>query len=306
MRILLTGGAGFIGSHIADAYIAAGHRVAVLDNLKTGFRRNLNPRAEFHLTDVRDEAEVRKIIRKFQPQVINHHAALVEVIRSMREPAETLRVNVLGTANLLAAFGAESRARNKKFIFASTGGAIYGEPRKLPAAENTAPAPLSAYGLSKQMGEDLVRFYARQSGFDYLILRYANVYGPRQNPKGEAGVVAIFGGLLKNNRQPVIFGDGTKTRDYVYVGDIVRANLLGLKKGRNTELNLGWGREVSDLEIFEQAARFHAYARGPRFAPFRAGEVRRITLDAAKARRILGWRPHTGLEKGIAKTLAAL
>lgn len=305
MRILVTGGAGFIGSHIVDEYIREGHAVAVLDNLSTGFRRNLNPRAKFHKADIRDASAVRKIIGREQPQIISHHAAIAEVIRSMREPAKTLEVNVLGTANLLTAFE-ESRARNKKFIFASTGGAIYGEPKKLPAAETEPAVPLSVYGLSKKMDEELVRYYARQDGFEYLIFRYANVYGPRQNPKGEAGVVAIFGGLLKNGKQPVIFGDGTKTRDYVYVGDVVRANLLALRRGRNTELNLGLGRKISDYKVFEETAVFYKYSRKPRFARFRPGEVQDITLDARRARQLLGWMPEMDFETGVFETLNSL
>ena len=306
MKILVTGGAGFIGGHIVDAYLKAGHKVAVLDDLVTGSRRNLNPKAKFYKADVRDVKKVRAAIAEFQPDVINHHAAIAEVVRSMRDPMPTLEVNVLGTANLLTAFGTMSRSKNKKFIFASTGGALYGEPRKLPAGETTLPGPLSVYGLSKQMAEDLIRFYAREFSFPYLIFRYANVYGPRQNPKGEAGVVAIFGGLLKVGKQPAIFGDGKKTRDYVYVGDIVRANLLGLTKGKNVELNLGLGREVQDRKVFDEVAAYYGYSKEPKYLPHRKGEVKRITLDAKKARRVLGWKPGVDLEDGIKKALKAL
>jgi UDP-glucose 4-epimerase len=303
MKILITGGAGFIGSHIVDAYIAQGHSVAVIDNLSTGFRRNVNKKAKFYKADITDIKAVQRIVAQVQPQVVNHQAALVEVIRSLRDPLPTLIVNTLGTANILTAFGTLSKAKNKKFLFASTGGAIYGEPKKLPADEKTFPMPLSAYGLSKHMAEEEIRFLSKQFDFEYLIFRYANVYGPRQNPKGEAGVVAIFGGLLKHGEQPIIFGDGKKTRDYMFVSDIVRANVLGLKKGKNIEINLGWGRHVSDREVFDRVAEFYGYGKPPRFLPHRAGEVRHITLNASKAEKELGWAPKVPFEKGVRQTL---
>lgn len=306
MRILVTGGAGFIGSHVADAYLARGHKVVVIDDLSTGSRKNVDPIVRFYKGDIRDAKVLRRIVQKEQPQVLSHHAALVSVARSLRDPMPTLEVNVLGTVNLLTAFGEASRAKNKKFIFASTGTAFYGDPHEVRASESTPALPLSAYGLSKKMAEEAVRLYAHQFGFDYLMLRYANVYGPRQNPKGGVGAIAIFSDLLKRGKHPLIFGNGKKTRDYIHVEDIVRANVLGLKKGSKVELNLGWGREISDRQVFDAVARYYGYAREPRHAPHREGEVHRITLDSKKARRVLGWTPRVTFEKGIPATLGDL
>jgi len=313
MKIIITGGAGFIASHVADAYIKAGHRIAVIDNLSTGFRKNLNPEAKFYKADIRNLSSVEKIFRRERPDAVNHHAAIAEVIKSLRNPIPTFQANVLGTANVLLAFGKYGRHRRAspgagygKFIFSSTGGAIYGEPKKLPADEKTPVIPLSPYGLSKILGEEIIKFYARQYGFKYLIFRYPNVYGPRQNPRGEAGVVAIFGGLMKNGRQPIIFGDGTKGRDYTYVGDIVRANITALKKGRDNILNLGWGKLVTDQTIFDSIARAIGFKQKPIYAPYRKGEVYRISIDAKKARKVLGWKPKVKLEDGIRQTLKNL
>ena len=199
MKILITGGAGFIASHVADTYIKAGHKVAIVDNLLTGFRRNVNPKAKFYKADIRDLTQMQAIFKKERPEIVNHHAAIAEVVKSLRNPIPTLQTNVLGTTNVLLSFGMYGRGKNKKFIFSSTGGAIYGEPKKIPADESEERAPLSPYGLSKLLGEELIKFYARQYGFSYLIFRYPNVYGPRQNPKGEAGVIAIFGRLMKRH-----------------------------------------------------------------------------------------------------------
>lgn len=306
MRIIVTGGAGFIASHIVDRYIRDGHRVAVIDNLNTGFRENVNPKARFYKTDIRDRGAVERIFKKERPKIVNHHAAIAEVVKSLRDPIPTYEVNVLGTANVLTAFAKYGRRGEKKFIFSSTGGAIYGEPKKIPADENTAVTPLSPYGLSKFLGEELIKFYARINGFDYLIFRYPNVYGPRQNPKGEAGVVAIFGGLMKTGKQPTIFGDGTKARDYCYVDDIVGANVLALKKCRNETINLGWGQEISDQKIFKATAKAAEFAKEPIYAPYRRGEVYRIALSAKKAGKVLGWKPKIKLNEGVAKTVRKL
>jgi UDP-glucose 4-epimerase len=302
MRILVTGGAGFIGSHIVDRFVALGHRVAVVDNLSTGFRSNLNRKARFYEADIRNSTRVREIFRRERPEIVCHQAAIAEVVKSLRDPLPTLEVNVQGTVNLLLA-GAETGI--KKFLFASTGGAIYGEPEKIPAGESCCATPLSPYGLSKLLGEECIRCYARVHGFRYLLLRYPNVYGPRQNPRGEAGVVAIFAGLMRDGDRPTIFGDGTKARDYVYVDDVARANVLGLKRGRDEFLNLGWGRKVSDQEIFDTLARHMGYPKPPRYAPFRKGEVYQIALDARRARKRIGWLPSFNLDKGIRAYLEA-
>jgi UDP-glucose 4-epimerase len=302
MKILVTGGAGFIGSHLVDRFIALGHDVAVIDNLSTGFRRNLNRAARFYEADVRNSTRVRQIFRRERPEIVCHQAAIAEVVKSLRDPLPTLEVNVQGTVNLLLAAGEQGI---RKFLFASTGGAIYGEPDRIPAGETTPPAPLSPYGLSKLLGEECIRFYARACGFRYLLLRYPNVYGPRQNPLGEAGVVAIFAGLMKHGGRPTIFGDGSKARDYVYVQDVVRANVLGLRRGRDEILNLGWGRKVTDQEIFDTLARHMGYPARARHAPFRKGEVYQIALDARRARERIGWRPAFTLDQGIRAYLEA-
>ncbi len=313
MKIILTGGAGFIGSHVADAYIKAGHRVVVIDNISTGFRKNVNPRAKFYKADIRDRAAMDRIFKKERPDIVNHHAALAEVAKSLHDPIPTLETNVMGTVNVCLAFGAHGRSGAKrKFIFSSTGGAMYGEPKKLPASEAEAPATLSPYGLSKHLGEEIIEFYARAYDFDYFIFRYANAYGPRQNPKGEAGVVAIFGGLMKAGRRPVIFGDGTKARDYVYVGDVARANALALRRAQRhfpaknnagKMANIGTGKLVTDREIFEAVARETGFKGKPVHAPYRKGEIYRISLDARRARKILGWKPETALREGIRAAL---
>jgi len=302
MRILVTGGAGFIGSHVVDGYLQDGHRVSVVDNLATGSRGNVHPKARFYEGDIRNTTRLREILRREKPDVVNHHAAIAEVVRSLRDPLPTLEVNVSGTAALLLACG---EAGIKKFLFASTGGAIYGEPKRIPATESEPPTPLSPYGLSKWLGEECIRFYSRIYGFPYLILRYPNVYGPRQNPKGEAGVVAIFAGLMVEGARPTIFGDGGKTRDYVYVEDVVRANRIALKRGKNETLNLGWGRKVSDQAIFDTLARLFLYREKPRYAAHREGEVYRIALSARRASRRLGWKPTVSLEEGMRRFLDA-
>ena len=303
MKILVTGGVGFIGSHIVDAYINLGYKVVVIDNLSTGFRKNLNPKAKFYKADIGDLLKIEKIFQKEKPQIVNHHAAIAEVVKSLRDPLPTLNVNVIGTINLLLAAG---KIRVKKFIFSSTGGAIYGQPDKIPADENTPAIPLSPYGLSKLLGEECIKFYAKHYGFDYLIFRYPNVYGPRQNPKGEAGVVAIFSGLMRKGKQPTIFGDGSKTRDYVHIDDIVRANIIGLHKGKNEILNLGWAKKISDQKIFDTIAKNLNFKKPPIYAPFRHGEVYQIALSAKKARKNLGWQPQISLEEGIKKTVKTI
>ena len=306
MKIIVTGGAGFIASHVTDAYVKAGHNVVVIDNLLTGFRKNLNPKAKFYKADIRDLALIEKIMKRERPEVVNHHAAIAEVVKSVINPIPTYEVNVLGTANVLLAFGKFGKGKNRRFIFSSTGGAIYGEPKKIPADESTPRTPLSPYGLSKAIGEDVINFYAKQYGFTPVIFRYPNVYGPRQNPKGEAGVIAIFGGLMKSGKQPIIFGDGTKARDYTYVGDLVRANLAALRKGDNAVINLGWGKPVTDNMIFKGVAKATGFSGKPKYAPYRKGEVYRISLDARKAHRLLGWKPSVELQEGIERAVEGI
>lgn len=304
MKIIVTGGAGFIASHVADAYIEAGHKVVIIDNLLTGFRKNINPKAKFYKADIRDRAAMGKIFKKERPEIVCHHAAIAEVIKSLRDPIPTLQTNVLGTTNLLLAFGNYGQGKNRKFIFSSTGGAMYGMPKHIPAAETEQPITLSPYGLSKHLGEEVIKFYARQFNFHYFIFRYANVYGPRQNPKGEAGVTAIFAGLMKAGKQPIIFGDGKKARDYVYIDDIARANLMVLKHKKSDIANLGWGKLVTDQDIFDAIAKATKFSGKPTYAPYRTGEIFRISLDARKAKKILGWEPKVKLAEGIKEVVA--
>lgn len=306
MKIIVTGGAGFIASHVVDAYIKAGHTVVVIDNLLTGFRKNVNPKAKFYKDDIRDLAAMEKIFKKEKPEVVSHHAAIAEVVKSLRDPIPTLQTNVIGIANVLVAFGHYGRGKHRKFIFSSTGGAMYGDPKKIPAAESELPITLSPYGLSKHLGEEIVKFYARHFNFDYFIFRYANIYGPRQNPKGEAGIVAIFGGLMKAGIRPSIFGDGTKARDYVHVDDVARANLIALRRGKNDVANLGWGKLVTDQKIFDTIAHELNFAQKVKYAPYRKGEVYRISLDAKHAKNVLGWEAKITLEDGIRKTVATI
>ncbi len=303
MNILVTGGAGFIGSHVVDAHIKNGHRVTVVDNLSTGFRRNLHPRARFYNADIRNLSAILRIFKKERPAVVNHHAALASVIESMRDPGTTIAVNTVGTMNLLCAAHAGGV---KKFIFASTGGAMYGSPRKIPVSERAPAEPTSPYGLSKRLAEACVEFYGREHRLSYLIFRYANVYGPRQNPKGEAGVVAIFGGRMKRRARPTIFGDGNKSRDYVYVGDVARANIIALSRGENVTLNIGTGIPTTDRDVFDAVARAAGFAKEPRYAPFRPGEIRKIALDARRAEKTLRWKPLVAFEAGIRRTIDAM
>jgi UDP-glucose 4-epimerase len=301
MRILVTGGAGFIGSNVADRYLADGHEVAILDDLSSGLRANLPARARFFEADVRDAATVQHVFAEFRPEILNHHAAQIDVRKSVDAPVFDAEVNVLGTLNLLQAATA---AGTRKVIYASTGGALYGEGRELPATEEHPINPESPYGASKHAVEHYLYLYRLNRGLDYTILRYPNVFGPRQNPHGEAGVNAIFIGLLCEGKRPTIFGDGSAVRDYLYVGDVVEANALALDKGRGETVNLGWGKGVSVNEIFHALARLLDVHEEPIYAAARPGEVQRIYLDASRAHRVLGWTPRVRFEEGLRRTVA--
>ncbi|HVO28391.1 MAG TPA: NAD-dependent epimerase/dehydratase family protein [Candidatus Paceibacterota bacterium] len=304
MKIIVTGGAGFIASHIVDAYIAAGHKVAVIDNLSSGSRKNLNPRANFYKADIRNLAALHKIFGNERPDVVNHHAAFISVTDSVKKPDLTFAINAEGTLNVLLAF-ADAPAKRKKFIFASTGGAIYGSPKKLPAGESTPPDPLSPYALTKQVAEETVWYFSRQFGIDHLILRYANVYGPRQKAQGGAGVFPIFTEQIAHGIRPTIFGDGKKTRDYVYVGDVARASVLGVTRGRNETVNIATGRETSDYQVFRALADAYGFKKEPFYTPKRKGEVQRIFMSWSHAKKVLGWSPKVKFAEGVRKTTAA-
>ena len=301
MKVLVTGGSGFIGSHIVDAMIEEGHSVAVIDDLSSGSPENLNSRARLYDLSITDSAAVEKVIADERPELVSHHAAQTDVRRSMADPLYDATVNALGTINLLQLSVQHGVTR---FIFASTC-AVYSEPRYMPMDESHPIGPQSAYGASKHTAENYIRLYADVHGLRYKIFRYGNVYGPRQNPGGEAGVVAIFAGELISGAQPTIFGDGTKTRDYVFVQDIVAANLKAMGEGGDNEvLNLSWGREVSDFQIFEAVRMATGASTSPRYAPKRPGEAYRVSLDSSRAAKALGWRPTVRLEEGVQRSVS--
>ncbi len=301
MRILVTGGAGFIGSHVVDAYIDAGNDVIVVDNLVTGKRENVHAQARFYEVDIRDEDALRQIFTAERPDIVNHQAALANVRESMEKPREYADVNIIGSLVLLELsrqFGV------RKFIYASTGGAVYGEPEFLPVTEDHPVNPLDNYGASKHAVEHYCYLYRENYGLDYTVLRYPNVYGPRQDPLGEAGVIAIFTGRMLRGDVCVINGSGEQQRDFVYVGDVAWANVLALEKGSGGIYNLGWGQGVDINSLFQQLASVVGYHREPVYGPPKLGEVFRIYLDARKAREELGWEPRVSLEEGLARTVA--
>lgn len=300
MRILVTGGAGFIGSHVVDAYVATGHEVRVIDNLATGRRANVNAEAHLHEADIHS-IETEKVFAEFGPEIVNHHAAQASVKLSAADPQHDLEVNGGGTARI-AFLAAKHGAR--KVIYSSTGGALYGDPERVPVNEEHPIQPLSAYGLSKRVGELYLDLVGRTQGLAYTILRYANAYGPRQDPHGEAGVVAIFTGKMLRGEPCTIDGDGEQEKDYVYVGDIARANVIALEKGEGEALNIGTGQGTSVNAIFAALQRATSDTTPPLHGPRRPGDVRRIWLDSARAAKVLGWAPEVGLDEGIARTVA--
>lgn len=301
MKILVTGGAGFIGSHIVDRYIELGHSVTVIDDLSAGKKENLNPRCHFINIDITDAKEIEKIIDKEKPEILNHHAAQINLRKSVANPVYDARINILGLLNLL-----ESGIKHnlKKVIFASSGGAIYGEARVLPTPENYEPKlPLTPYGITKMASEQYLRFYFNKYRLPFVILRYSNVYGPRQDPFGEGGVVAIFAQKLLNGEQPIINGDGKQTRDFVYVGDIVTANVLALKKNVNTALNISTGIETSINQFFHLLATPTNSSVAEIHGESKSGDQQRSVLDNTLARTILGWQSKTPLIAGLEKTV---
>jgi UDP-glucose 4-epimerase len=299
MKILVTGGAGFIGSHVVDAYLAAGHEVVVVDDLSTGRRENLDPRARFHHLDIQD-LRTAELIRTERPEVLNLHAAQMDVRRSVADPLLDARINVLGMINLLEA---ARQAGVRRILFASSGGAVYGEQEAFPAPETHPTNPVSPYGVSKRAGELYAFFYQVQYGLPFVALRYANVYGPRQDPHGEAGVVAIFAAKMLRGEPVTVNGDGRQTRDYVYVGDVARANVLALGCPVSGPLNIGTGVET-DVNTL---ARLLLEATGSRSAvqhgAAKPGEQRRSVIECRRAADQLGWRPEVSLTDGLRRTV---
>ena len=298
---MVTGGAGFIGSHVADRFLEAGHEVAVLDNLSTGSRQNLNPAASLYDVDVRDREGVAAAFDDFKPDVVDHHAAQSEVPKSVADPVFDAEVNVAGGVNLLKA----SKDHGvRKFVFISTGGALYGEPEAIPAPETSRIEPLSPYGTSKYCFEHYLGMFRRTFGLDYTVLRYANIYGPRQDFMAEEGrVVAIFASRMISDRPLTIDWDGEQARDLLYVSDAAAANLAALDAGSGEAYNIGTGVAVSVNEIFERLREITGYKRPPLRGPRREGDVRRIAIDCAKAERDLGWKAEVPLETGLELTV---
>ncbi len=305
---LVTGGAGFIGSNLVDGLLAAGHEVAVVDDLSTGRRANLDDAlaagAALHELDVTDAPALRAVFDAVRPQLVFHLAAQIDVRRSVEDPAADARINVEGTINVLAAAQA---AGARRVVYSATGGAVYGEAEVVPTPEDAPARPLAPYGQSKLAGEGYCALYARLHGLSAIALRYANVYGPRQDPLGEGGVIAIFCGCLAEGRTPTIYGDGGQTRDFAYVGDVVEANLAAAASDLTGSFNVGTGVETSVLELVET---LDGLGAGPPLAPVhadaRAGEVRRSCLDAGRLRDALGWQARTPLAEGLRATLAAM
>jgi UDP-glucose 4-epimerase len=299
VKILVTGGAGFIGSNIADRFVREGHKVIVMDNLSTGFEQNVHPKVTFFEVDTRSTV-IDKIFEKTKPDVLYHHAAQIDVRKSTHDPIFDAQVNIIGSLNLLNAC---VRHKVKKVVFASTGGAIYGEQDYFPADEKHPANPLSPYGVTKLTIEKYLHFYRETYGIRFVSLRYANVYGPRQNPWGEAGVVAIFARRLLSGKEALINGDGKQTRDFVFVDDVVQANLLALDYPQNDIFNIGTGIETDVNTIFRILKQHAGSKQKEIHAPAKAGEQQRSVLDSSKAERLLGWKPQVSLDLGLAKTI---
>ena len=299
MKILVTGGAGFIASHITDALINEGHSVTVVDNLSMGFEKNVNPKAKFVKADICDTG-LLELFEKEKFDVVNHHAAQMDVRKSVADPAYDANTNIIGTINLLQHC---IKTGVKKFMFASTGGAVYGEQSYYPADENHPTFPCSPYGISKLAVEKYLYFYKFQYNLNYTVLRYANIYGPRQNNKGEAGVVAIFTTKLLSNGQPVINGTGKQTRDYVYVGDVVKANLLTLNDDTCDIYNVGTGKETDVNELFNKLNKIIESKKEEKHGPPASGEQMRSVIASDKLFKKFNWKPSTTLDEGLKPTV---
>lgn len=299
MKILVTGGAGFIGSHIVDAYVNAGHDVVIIDNLSTGREKFINPKAEFIKCDIRDTT-VRDIFAQDQFDVVNHHAAQMDVRLSVKDPIYDAETNVIGLLNV---FQNAVEHEVKKIIYASSGGVVYGEQDYFPADEAHPKRPDCPYGVTKLAGENYLYYYAKTFGVTYSAFRYANVYGPRQNPHGEAGVIAIFLEKLFKDEQPIIHGDGEQTRDFIYVGDVVRANVAALTQGDTQVFNIGTGIESNVNEIYQHLVELTGVHKEEKHGPGKPGEQRRSVLAIDKAREELGWQPSLDLRSGLAETV---
>ena len=302
MRILVTGGAGFIGSHIVDLYLAAGHEVAIVDNLWEhggGKEVNINPQASLYQADITDEAGIKRIFNEVRPEIVNHHAAQASVAISTRDPLLDARVNVSGLLNVLTNC---TRTGTKKIIFASSG-ATYGTPDEVPVNEETPQRPESPYGITKLVAEYYLRYWYEANGLRYTALRYGNVYGPRQDPNGEAGVIAIFAKHILAHEPVRIDWDGEQQKDYVYAGDVARANLLALDHGDNDIFCIATGKGTSVNEIYRALTKSIGHEVEIARAPKRPGDIHLIYFDCSKAERLLGWKAQVPLEEGMRATV---
>ena len=300
MKILVTGGAGFIGSNLTDKLIELGHQVVVVDNLTTGFEKFVNPCVKFYLADIRDGSVIDTIFKLEKPDIVDHHAAQIDVRKSVDTPIYDAECNILGSINLIKS---SIDHKVKKFIYISTGGAVYGEPQSLPVSETHPVNPECQYGISKHTVEHYLYLYQLHYGLKYTVLRYPNVYGPRQNPKGEAGVNAIFIHQMLTGNTPKIFGGGEQLRDYIYIQDIVSANIQALEKGDNDIFNIGSGIGTSVNEIYYQLKDILEFPHEPIYAEARTGEINKIYLDASKAKEYLEWECQVSFREGLKKTV---
>ncbi len=299
-KILVTGGAGFIGSHVVDLFVSKGYEVVIVDDLSTGRASNLNPAAKFYKIDIRDP-RIRDIFDAERPDYVSHHAAQMDVRRSVAQPLFDADVNILGSINLIEC---AKEFNVKHFVYISSGGAAYGEPERVPCVETDPINPICQYGASKHTVEHYLYMYHVNYGMNYTVLRYPNVFGPRQDPQGEAGVVAIFTGKMLLGEPLTINGDGEQTRDYVFVGECAYANYLAVTVDHASGIyNLGWGRPTSVNQIFTNLAAITEYNQPANYGPAKVGETRHIYLDASKARKDLGWAPTRTLEEGLRETV---
>ncbi|MFH0876032.1 MAG: NAD-dependent epimerase/dehydratase family protein [archaeon] len=299
MKILVTGGAGFIGSNLSDELIKKGHEVIVIDNLSSGKKANVNSKAIFYELDITDP-KLEEVFKKHSPDYVINHAAQISVTNSVANPLNDAKSNILGLINVIENC---AKYKVKKIISVSSGGVVYGDPKDLPAKEDYPFDPLSPYGISKMTGEFYIRFYNKIHGLRYTIFRYSNVYGPRQDPHGEAGVIAIFSRLLIEGKQPRIFGSGEQQRDYVYVKDIVGANIMALTKGDGEAFNIATGVPTSVNTLFKNMKEITKYSGAAKYEPERPGELFRNFLDCSKAKKILSWQPKYTLKEGLSETI---
>ncbi|MDR3125094.1 MAG: NAD-dependent epimerase/dehydratase family protein [Endomicrobium sp.] len=300
MKVLVTGGAGFIGSNIVDALLGKKYSVVVIDNLSSGKKENVNKQSKFYKVDICDQKKMLDIFKQEKPQNVIHHAAQIDVRKSVADPVFDVNVNIIGSINILDAC---RQTKVKKIIFASSGGTIYGECKAVAPKEDSMPNPLSPYGIAKNSVENYIKFYSEIYGLEYTILRYGNVFGPRQDPYGEAGVVAIFAQRMLKNEDIMVFGDGKQMRDYVYVFDVVDANVKSLTKGKNEVINIGTSKTTSVNKLVEVMSKVSGYKKKTIHKPKREGEVFKSFLNINRARKVLGWTPKVNLNNGIKVTL---